>query len=187
MLLKLDKALYILIMQSIAPGAFILSTPVLHGSWFHNKIILVVEHSEQSSFGLVINHTANIPIDEVFRGYRAKDRKPYRFHFGGPVQEDLVQILEVGRSFFVDSPEVLPGVWLRTLADQEAIPILDLFANSTTRIVLGYSGWAAGQLQTEIDRGCWEVVHPDPLEILGLSRDHAIGTPDDFKREFSIS
>ncbi len=168
-------------------GSFLLATPLLAGSWFQDKIVFLADHGEHSSYGVVINHTARIPIDEVFQGFRSKERRPFRFFFGGPVQEDMVQIMEIGTSFFPDSPEISAGVWLRTLSDNEPVPILDLFANSSTRVILGYSGWAAGQLESEIDRGCWEVVHPDTIEILGLSRDQIIGTPEDFKRQFSLS
>jgi len=174
-------------MISASSGCFLLATPLLTGSWFQDKVIFLAEHSEQNSFGLAINHTARIPIDEVFSGFRSKERKPFRFFFGGPVQEDMIQVLETGRTQFKDSPEIHHGVWLRTLGDEEPVPILDLFAEPTTRIVLGYSGWAAGQLESEIDRGCWEIVHPDPAEILSRSRDELIASPADFKRLFALS
>jgi len=170
-----------------AQGCFLLATPLLDGSWFQDKVIFLAEHSEQSSFGLAINHSARIPIDEVFSGFKSKERKPFRFFFGGPVQEDLVQILEIGASHFPDAPEIFPGVWLRSVADSEPLPILDLFASQTTRIVLGYSGWAAGQLESEVDRGCWEVVQPDPAEILSRSREELFASPTEFKRQFALS
>lgn len=174
-------------MISPTSGCFLLASPLLNGSWFQDKVIFLAEHSEQNSYGLAINHSASIPIDEVFSGFRSKERRPFRFFFGGPVQEDLVQVLEVGHTQFKDSPEILPGVWLRSLADNEPVPILDLFAETTTRIVLGYSGWAAGQLESEIDRGCWEVVQPDPAEILAHSRDERFASPAEFKKQFALS
>ena len=168
-------------------GSFLLATPLLDGSWFQDKVIFLVEHSEHSSFGLAINHSARIPIDEVFSGFRSKERKPFRFFFGGPVQEDLVQIIEEGHSHFTDAPEIFPGIWLRSVGEEESLPILDLFASQTTRIVLGYSGWAAGQLESEVDRGCWEVVQPDPAEILSRSREELFASPADFKKQFALS
>ena len=168
------------------PGCFLLATPLLSGSWFQDKVILLAEHSEQSSYGFAMNHSARIPIDDVFSGFKSKERKPFRFFFGGPVQEDMVQVLEVGRSQFPDSPELMPGVWLRQITDEEPVPILDLFTEPTTRIILGYSGWAAGQLESEIDRGCWELVFPDPAEILSHSRDEIFASPAEFKRQFAL-
>lgn len=167
-------------------GCFLLATSALEGSWFEDKVIFLVEHQEEGSFGLVINQSARIPIDEVFSGFQSKERTPFRFFFGGPVQEELVQILEVGQTLFPDSPQVGPQLWLRTVEDHDQIPILDLFANSSTRIFLGYSGWTSGQLEAEVMRGCWEIVMPNPVEILSRSREELFATPSEFKKNFAL-
>ncbi|HSQ42721.1 MAG TPA: YqgE/AlgH family protein, partial [Fibrobacteraceae bacterium] len=122
-------------MNTPVTGNFLLATPLLDGSWFQDKVIFIAEHNEQNTYGLAVNHSARIPIDEVFSGFKSKERKPFRFFFGGPVQEDMVQVLETGHSQFSDSPEVMPGIWLRALADGEPVPILDLFSEPATRII----------------------------------------------------
>jgi len=175
--------------MSLSPtsGSFLLATPILHGSYFQDRVIFLVEHQNEGTYGLVINHSSRIPINEVFSGFKSKERTPFRFFYGGPVQEESVQILECHRSVFDDSIEISPGVWFKTIADDERIPILDLFAEPTTRIILGYSGWAPGQLEAEISRGCWEVVNPPPLDIFSRSRDDLFANPSEFKRLFALS
>ncbi|NLB64758.1 MAG: hypothetical protein GX801_11770 [Fibrobacter sp.] len=168
-------------------GSFLLATDVLSGSYFEDTVIFLVEHSDESSFGFVINRSARIPIDEVFAGFNAKKRKPFRFFYGGPVQEDSVHVLEIGKPFFEHTPEISSGIWLKIVADNEQIPILDLFSNDTTRIILGYAGWSPDQLHSEIDQGCWEVVNPHPLEIFSTHRDETFNTPAEFKKNYILS
>lgn len=171
----------------VTEGCFLLATDILAGSYFEDSVVFLAEHSAESTYGFVINRSARIPIDEVFAGFSLPERKPYRFFYGGPVQEDSVHILEVGKPFFENTPQIAPSIWLKIIADHEQFPILDLFSNDTTRIILGYTGWSPDQLQSEIDEGCWEVVRPHPLEIFSSHRDETFNTPAEFKKHYIVS
>lgn len=168
------------------PGCFLLSTPVLEGSFFQNRIVFLADYGRQGSYGLIVNQPLRIPLDEVFPGAKLKERKNFPFFLGGPVQEEMVQILQVGQSTWEEASEVVPGVFLHTLESGRYL-LTELFDQPQTRIFLGYSGWAVNQLEAEIQQGCWEVLHsPDPLDVFGLPREHAFGTPADFKKQFVL-
>lgn len=167
-------------------GCFLLATPQLAGSYFQDRVIFVPDHSPSGTFGLMLNAPVHMPLEEVFSGFRSRERKLFPFFVGGPVQEDGVHVLEANHSSVRGSLEVAPGVFLSELGEGQPVPVLDLFSVRTTRIHLGYSGWAAGQLENEIARGCWEVVLPPPLEILSRDRDLLYPTPADFKRQFVL-
>lgn len=167
-------------------GCFLLANEPLQGSYFENRVVFLADHSPQGSFGLILNAPVHMPLEEVFSGLRSRERKPFPFFVGGPVQEEGIHILETSYSAIPNALEVVPGVFLSEMGPEQPIPVLDLFAVKTTRICLGYSGWASGQLDSEIATGCWEVVTPPPLEVLARDRDAYYPTPVDFKRLFVL-
>ena len=175
-------------MYPLAPqtGRFLLATPLLEGTYFQDRAVFLAEHTDDGTFGLVINKPVHMPLEEVFSGFRSRERKPFSFFLGGPVQEESVYALECGRSVLQGANEVVPGVFLSALPSEDPIPVLDLFSNRATRLHLGYSGWAPGQLDSEIAKGCWEVVQPPPLAVLTRDRDENYPTPADFKRLFVL-
>lgn len=175
-------------MHPFAPqsGCFLLASPLLAGSYFQDRVVFLADHSPTGSFGLILNAPVHMPLEEVFSGFRSRERKLFPFFVGGPVQEDGIHILETGHTSLRRALEVSPGIFLSELGPEDPVPVLDLFSTRTTRIHLGYSGWAAGQLESEIERGCWEVVLPPPLGILSRDRETAYPTPADFKRQFVL-
>jgi len=168
------------------PGCFLLATAMLEGSYFQDRVIFLPDHSPTGSFGLILNFPSHIPLEEVFSGFRSRERKPFPFFVGGPVQEDSIYVLEIGPPHMRGARQVYPGIYLCEPEERQPIPLLDLYSNKSTRIFLGYSGWAGEQLENEIAQGCWEVVTPPPLAILTCDRDLFYATPADFKRQFVL-
>jgi putative transcriptional regulator len=50
----------------LKPNRFLLATPELQGSFFEGSIILLLDHHESGSYGLIINKFQNMPFNEVF-------------------------------------------------------------------------------------------------------------------------
>lgn len=172
--------------QTLQTGSFLLATRVLEGSYFQDRVVFLADHSASGSFGLVLNAPVHMPLEEVFSGFRSRERRLFSFFVGGPVQEDGVHVLETGRNVLPDALEVIPGIFMCALGPEQPVPVLDLFSNKSTRIHLGYSGWAAGQLENELQRGCWEIHNLPPMEVLARDREVLFPTPADFKRQFVL-
>lgn len=91
---------------------------------------------------------------------------PLPIYFGGPV--------EPYRSFTLHSRDVMPKHSV-PLDDDTAFNVEDDVLQALAEdaapkrliFVLGYSGWAAGQLEGELDRGDWYVVAPEPDLVFG--------------------
>ena len=187
--------------EIIRPGDFLLATPALEGSYFQDSVIFVAECSRTGSWGLVINHPAHIPLDEVFRknpGTMSKSFSPdtiglgrqlHTFFFGGPVQNTdpfqklSVCILEVGISVFSGAYEVAKGVFISRVPLDMEIPVSRLIApqNRTARMFFGYSGWEAGQLEKEVLDGAWEVSSTIPFDVFSKNRDEIPVTANKFR------
>jgi putative transcriptional regulator len=188
--------------EIVSSGDFLLATPALSGSYFQDCIIFMVECSPRTgSWGLVMNHPAHIPLDEVFKKSFSglnkfvpqemlKARRPlYTFFFGGPVQNTnpfqklSVSILETGVSVFNGAYEISKGVFVSRIPLEMELPVFKLIApqNKTARMFFGYSGWGAGQLEDEILNGAWEVSSPVPYEVFSKDKDESPVTVNKFR------
>ncbi|MDR3001317.1 MAG: YqgE/AlgH family protein [Fibromonadaceae bacterium] len=185
-----------MISEIVIPGDFLLATPALRGSYFQDSVIFMVECSSKTgSWGLVINHSVHMPLDEVFKRSAKAPNAPRHLHtffFGGPVQNTdpfqklSVCILEAGTSVFNGSYEISNGVFISKIPLDMELPISKLIEplNSTARMFFGYCGWAAGQLENEILNGAWEVSNPVPLEVFSKSRDEVPTTANIFRKSY---
>lgn len=135
-------------------GKLLIASPALP-DWFRRTVILVVEHTEDGAFGLVLNRPSETTVDEavpVLAGIAGADD---RVHIGGPVQPDGV----VALGEFADpelSPNLVVGdVGLVDLDDPpEGLARIRLFA--------GHAGWGEGQLDGELEAEAWIVADPEP-------------------------
>ena len=54
---------------------------------------------------------------------------------------------------------------LRTLPEEMEVELREV------RVFVGYSGWGAGQLETEVEEGGWFVVDPEPGDPFSANPD----------------
>ena len=142
---------------SLAP-TLMLAMPDLDGSWFGRTVILLLRHDETGSFGLVVNRPfEEMGSDQVLDllGITAPLMTPGLLT-GGPVAPEQALVLHRTPDAGDDSQEILKGLYLASQRDT----LNQLCASSETQywIVMGYAGWAAGQLEDEIEMGSWFVV-----------------------------
>ncbi len=158
--------------KSLAPG-FLIAMPQLLDSNFQKAVVLMIEHSELGSMGLVINHTAPLTFRDLGTS-QALEVAPSREHdalfHGGPVEPYRGFVLH--DSVLVDErTEISPGLFL-SMTDDALTPLL-LDEKAHLRFCLGYAGWEPGQIEAELEQGSWlfcevnkeAVLHEDPRQI----------------------
>jgi putative transcriptional regulator len=161
-----------------AAGQLLIASAAMQDPRFHHSVILLLQHDASGAFGLVINRwIAEKPIATLLTdsngGSDAADKKLNRtipVFLGGPVQPErgfIVHSAEYGR------PETLPvGEAFAMTASREILrdigrqqgPNKYLFA-------VGYAGWGAGQLESEIARRDWFTAPADPELVFDAERD----------------
>ncbi len=137
---------------------------------FTSTVVLLCQHGEEGSYGLVLNRPAHMPFSEVFENFSELLDVPgglgqaLEIHIGGPVQGEELQVLQVTDIPAEGALEVVPGVFLGGKWDN----LRDLLNNkdSGIRLFLGYSGWGAEQLAYEISMKAWEVWQVDVAKVL---------------------
>jgi putative transcriptional regulator len=151
---------------SLAPG-LLLAMPQLMDPNFNRSVVLMVEHNEGGSFGLVVNQPSGIRALELLDGLGM----PWRgdpdavVWSGGPVSpstgwvlhEPLDALPAVGKLGDGATIEVTSRLSLTTSPD--ALRLIAAAPPPNVRLLLGYSGWAPGQLAAEMSRGSW--LHAD--------------------------
>ena len=140
----------------------LLAMPQVLDPFFHRSVVLLLHHTDDGSFGFVVNRPTELRLKEILAGMEI----PWRgvdnalAFFGGPVQSQVGTVmfsLSVGERFDLETlegmTEVGPGILISQQSDDlgrlAARPPLNL------RLFLGYAGWGAGQLVDEIVRNDW--------------------------------
>lgn len=151
---------------SLAPG-LLLAMPQLMDPNFNRSVVLMVEHNEAGSFGLVVNQQSAITAAELLDslGMPWRGDPGALVWSGGPVSPTTGWVLHEpldalpARGKLGDSAtiEVAPGLALTT--SPEALRVIAGAPPPYVRLLLGYSGWAPGQLAAEMARGSW--LHAD--------------------------
>ena len=153
------------IAADLANGIFLVAKREMKDPRFQETVVLVTQPPEGGPFGVIVNRPLPRLLSEVFpRQPALKGSKDVLF-LGGPVSPDRVFFLvrsakppERVMRVLKDVYFTLDGAWVDALL-RETNPARVL------RVFAGYSGWAPGQLQNEMQRGDWYVLPADAETI----------------------
>lgn len=137
---------------------FLIATPSLRDSNFSGSLIYVCEHSPEGTLGIVINQLSSIDLYDVLSQTTSFtiDSKLHEqpVFNGGPVNQERGFVLHACGGIWDSTTQVSEQICLSTSRD-----ILDAIAQGQGPekflIALGYSGWAAGQLEQELESNAW--------------------------------
>jgi putative transcriptional regulator len=149
-----------------AIGRFLIANRQVNG-FFTASVIVLVDHGEHGSLGLIVNRPIGMKLTELLPELPARDEPAF---LGGPVARDQLLLLVRGDPPAVSAP-VLDGVHVSGSRDTLRALLEAPPAKSEFRAYVGYAGWAAGQLESEIARGDWLVAPGDAASV--FTRDPA--------------
>ena len=141
-----------------AVGRLLVATPSLVDPNFAGSVLLLLDHDDDGSLGVVLNRPSAITVASVLPDWAASVDPPEVLFEGGPVSPDAALAVALVPEAGTDP------IGFRRLFDRSGIIDLDtppeVLAPAITRmrVFAGYSGWGSGQLQSEIDEGSWYVV-----------------------------
>lgn len=136
---------------SFQQGQFLLAEPFLDDPNFDRTVILLCQHSAQGSFGLILNRPTDILVNEATDLYGIENR----LFVGGPVEQNTMHFLHQIAELENALPIAENVFWggniehLRQLAAQGKV------TEKNCRFFVGYSGWAEGQLESEVEQSTW--------------------------------
>ena len=143
-----------------ARGQLLIAGPSLVDPNFWRTVVLLVEHSPEGAFGLVLNRPSETSVGEAVPELGEVIDPAEPLFIGGPVQPSSVVILghfeDPGDAALLAFDDV--GV-LGTASSLEDMSV----GLRAARGFVGHSGWGAGQLEAELERGDW-FLEPARLE-----------------------
>lgn len=168
-----------------AQGRVLVSEPTLRDQFFSRSVVLLAEHNENGSFGLIINKPLYVNFNDIVKDFPAFNGKLY---IGGPVKTDSIFLLHTLGDKVEGSIEVLKGLyWGGNIEQIKDLMRKNQITNEQIRFYIGYSGWHSGQLQNELKENSWlimntridQVMHPHPETLWSsmlkaLGKDYAI-------------
>ncbi|MFJ6868181.1 YqgE/AlgH family protein [Streptomyces termitum] len=162
-------------------GRLLVATPALADPNFDRAVVLLLDHDDEGSLGVVLNRPTPVTVGDVLAAWAPLAGEPGVVFQGGPVSLDAALGLAVVPG--EEGPCARPGEgepspaagggplgWRRVfgaigLVDLEAPPELLGPALSALRIFAGYAGWGPGQLEAEVAEGAWYVVESEPGDV----------------------
>ncbi|MEP2028557.1 MAG: YqgE/AlgH family protein [Paracoccaceae bacterium] len=154
-------------------GKLLIAMPGMAGSGFDHSVIYICAHSDDGAMGLIINKPAeDVRMVDLVEQLEISTESETALHdtpvcIGGPVEQ--------GRGFVLHSPEYnsrihtleVDGLFSMTATLDVLEDIASGEGPARSLLMLGYSGWAAGQLEDEISRNGWLIGPASPELVFG--------------------
>lgn len=137
---------------------YLLATPGIKDPLFASSMVYLCEHTKEGSMGMVLNHLSDQTLGDIFKQIKinCSDQNilDIPVFIGGPVNLQQGFVLHTPPSSWEKTLQVGADIHLTSSKD-----ILEAIANNEGPeqflVLLGYSGWSAGQLEQELQSNSW--------------------------------
>jgi putative transcriptional regulator len=135
---------------------------------FTQTVVLLIRYDKEGALGLVINRPTKANLSDALPDLPNLKRVKETLFLGGPVDLSRIFLLLLSAEPPKDSLRVFGNVYLSSSKEvlEQRIPIQN--NKEKLRVYAGYAGWGAGQLESEIQQGHWNVWHADAEIIFNM-------------------
>jgi putative transcriptional regulator len=140
-------------------GKLLIAAPSLF-DFFRRTVVLIVEHTEQGAFGVILNRRADADVTELVPDLVPLVERGAPLWVGGPVAPDAIVVL----GEFEESANSAGAV-------TESIGVVDPDGDEDViraRVFIGHAGWGPGQLDEELENDAWIVADLDPEDVFAV-------------------
>lgn len=140
-------------MLTPSAGILLIAEPFLKDTNFMRTVVLLCDHQEEGSIGLVLNKHIAHTLDEIVPELEGIKIPVF---FGGPVQADTLHFLHVCPDQIPGSQEVTDGIyWGGDFGIVKDLLRKNKLSHRNIRFYIGYSGWGSNQLNEELKGKSW--------------------------------
>ncbi|MEQ1553668.1 MAG: YqgE/AlgH family protein [Ferruginibacter sp.] len=146
-------------MPTIHPGQILLSTPLLNNTVFEQTTIFICEANSNGAMGFIINKPSYKSLNELVE---FRNLPYFALHNGGPMQTDKLYFIHKQPSIIHGGIPIINQIYLGGNFDLAIKNINNkTILKSDIKICIGYCGWDTGELEAEIEEGCWSILEND--------------------------
>ena len=137
-------------------GNILISEPLMNDFHFGRSVILLIDHVEsEGSFGVIINKRLNASVSQIVDDFPDFEAAAY---LGGPVADNQLFFVHTLGDLIPESSPIVDGLyWGGEVETLKTLIATGIANEENTRFYLGYAGWDAGQLVTELVRNTWVI------------------------------
>ena len=154
-------------------GKLLISSPEIAGDLFDKSIILICEHDANGTMGFIVNKPlSDVSLGTIWAnlGYETKNLQLANedVYIGGPLASNAMFVIH-SSEYFIDKKTIKVCEEISVTGTKEITD--DIQKGQGPRkilFLLGYSGWAPGQLEDEIIRDSWFVSEKIENLIFGV-------------------
>ncbi|ENN92078.1 YqgE/AlgH family protein [Bartonella bovis] len=155
-------------------GKLLIAMPGMNDKRFVRSVIYICAHSNSGAMGIILNqlHSIDFPelllqlgvIEQAKKNDLSESIKKFPVRYGGPVDPSRGFVLHSGDYTCEATISVTEKIYLTATIDiLKAISCEQ--GPQHALIALGYAGWKAGQLETEISANGWLISSTSPSFI----------------------
>lgn len=141
------------------PGQFLLALPGMNDPRFEQAVIAICTHDQEGALGIGIGQLyGEMTMGELYDqlGIEGRQGRDVPVHYGGPVDTSrgfVLHSLDWGGQDSVD----VAGKWALSNSVDILRAISEGRGPSRWVVSLGYAGWEAEQLESELHQHAWHV------------------------------
>lgn len=157
--------------KKVKKGSLLLAEPsILGDETFARAVILMAEISPNGAVGFILNKPFSFELHELVPDIKTG----FKLYNGGPVEEDNLYFIHNVPELIPNSVEISEGIyWGGDFEVTKKCINSGQLGPNNIRFFLGYSGWAADQLQEELEANSWIVTQNTYNDLLiGVSATH---------------
>jgi len=149
-------------------GHFVIAMPGMGDPNFQETVAYICKHDSEGALGIVINRPTTMVVGDVFRQLSLEVRSSAPgaelVLSGGPVQPDRGFVLHQSEAEFDSTVDANAPV--KVTVSQDILAAMARGEGPAPAVVaLGYAGWGAGQLESELANNAWLSAPADPAIV----------------------
>jgi putative transcriptional regulator len=140
---------------------FLIAMPNMRDPSFKRSVAFLCQHNDEGAMGLLVNRLSEYRLGDVLAQMRIKCESAEvgdaPVLIGGPVQPERGFVLHTPHGQWESSFKISDHICVTTSRDVLAA-IAEGRGPERALITLGYAGWSAGQIETELKENSWLTV-----------------------------
>lgn len=153
----------------LGKGVLLIAGRNLHDPNFEKSVVLITAYDENGTAGVIVNRQTNIRVPVTIPGISKLLSLLGYFYLGGPVSINGVSLLMRSEIPVHGAEEIVDNIYhINSMSQLQNINI-DTIDTKFARLYAGLSGWAPGQLESELLRGDWYIWHANAESVFSAT------------------